>query len=133
MRSARTRPSVSVGPPAGNGTTTTIGRVGNDCARAKRELNKAAVLPPSQCRSVRRENFITPATSFGLEYTRFPAAVLPDFCARFRFLRVCAAIPCWPFALPYGPHPDDVFVSVAIFSCVGWPTSCFQNLPLTLR
>ena len=42
IRSASTRPRVSVGPPAGNGTTTVIGRVGNDCARAKRQVSSAA-------------------------------------------------------------------------------------------
>jgi len=49
---------VSVGPPAGNGTTIVIGRAGNDCARAKPEVSEAAVVAASQCRSVRRRNLI---------------------------------------------------------------------------
>src|SRR5215472_7329145 len=60
IRSASTRPRVSVGPPAGNGTTMVIGRVGNDCARAKDTPSEVALLAASQCRSVRREDFITP-------------------------------------------------------------------------
>ena len=34
MRSARIRPTVSIGPPAANGTTSVTGRVGQSCAAA---------------------------------------------------------------------------------------------------
>ena len=57
------RPITIVVPFPAGGPTDTLGRVGNDCARAKREASEAAVVAASQCRSVRRRNFITPAAS----------------------------------------------------------------------
>src|SRR5215469_6409512 len=82
IRSASTRPRVSVGPPAGNGTTIVIGRVGNDCARAKRGASEAAALAASQWRSVRRRNFIM-RFQLSLRLYQVPIADTADFALRF--------------------------------------------------
>jgi len=50
MPSATTRPIVSVGPPAANGTTIVIGRVGNVCALAVCDTGRTAAAP-AKCRN----------------------------------------------------------------------------------
>src|SRR4029077_1913195 len=53
IRSARMRASVSVGPPAGNGTTIEIGRDGKVSAPARREA-AGTIAAPAKSRSKRR-------------------------------------------------------------------------------
>src|SRR5579864_9053271 len=54
IRSASTRPSVSVGPPAGNGTTITIGRDGYDCENASRGTIGIAAAAAARPKTLRR-------------------------------------------------------------------------------
>jgi hypothetical protein len=56
---------VSVGPPAGNGTTIVTGRVGNVCAHATREVTEVAPAAASSCKSLRRRTFIGPSYELG--------------------------------------------------------------------
>src|ERR1700676_933440 len=61
IRSARMRPSVSVGPPAGNGTTIEIGRDGKVSApaRAIRDAVGNTAAPAKRRSNRRRASFMT--------------------------------------------------------------------------
>src|SRR5262245_17383609 len=58
MRSARSRPTTSVGPPAANGTIMVMGRDGYVCAVATLENVGATAAAPANCRNFRRGRFM---------------------------------------------------------------------------
>src|SRR5262249_29120106 len=68
MCSAKTRASVVVAPPAGNGTIMVTGRDGYTCALATRDAAGTAVAPAASCKNCLRVSFIavtsTRAASF---------------------------------------------------------------------
>jgi hypothetical protein len=51
-------------PPAGNGTTIVIGRVGNDCACTMRDRSEAAAALAPKRKRLRRGNFIRFASRY---------------------------------------------------------------------
>src|SRR5215831_16679897 len=61
--SAKMRPSTSSAPPAGNGTTTVIGRVGKACALATRVTAGSAAVPAAKCKNRRRVPCMFPSAS----------------------------------------------------------------------
>src|SRR5215469_18113899 len=58
IRSANTRPIVSVTPPTANGTTIMMGRDGYVCALAMRGRDGSAAAPAARCRKARRASVI---------------------------------------------------------------------------
>src|SRR5262249_21793573 len=58
MCSAKTRASVVVAPPAGNGTILVTGRAGQACAHAMRRTAGSAAAPAATCKNARRGSFM---------------------------------------------------------------------------